>query len=147
MQQYMKKYVNPGLTVHEQLYYKTHLGDEWDSLNGGDMMMLRHYLFQFYNSFVASSPYVLFAPKRCAAITGYGPSMSIRGGSSNNTTLKFYRERIGDIGMHGGMPEEYIERYGPRFWLLIYMKIRFAETSTNLNIKKDYNLKKIYKSQ
>jgi len=136
--QYINKYVNSGMTAHEQLYYKTHLGDEWNDLSGGDIFLFRRFMFQFYNSFIASSPYVLFSQNQCAKIRGHGPSMSIYSRTLDHPTLKFFREEIGEIDINGGMPDSFIERYGPNFWLLIYMRARFAEIGVKPNIEKEF---------
>jgi len=138
MAPHIKRYVNDGLTVHDQLYFKTHMGDEWDDLTGGDMVTLRHYLFQFYTSFVAASPYILHNPESHAHVTGYGPNMSIRYASKKKPLVKFYRENLGEMDQYGGMPDFYVDNYGPKFWLMIYMRMRFAESSIKLNIKKEY---------
>jgi hypothetical protein len=139
MAPHIKKYVNDGLTVHEQLYFKTHLGDEWDNLNGGDMVALRHYLFQFYTSFVAASPYILHNPEHHAVVVGHGPQMRIRHSSRKKPLIKFYRENLGQVDQYGGMPDAYIERYGPKFWLMIYTRMRFAEADMKLNLQKEYH--------
>ena len=139
MAPYLKKYVSPGLTIHEQFYYKTCLGDEWDSLNGGDMILLRHYLFQFYTSLAAASPFILHNADDKASISGLGPGMRIRHSSKSNPMIKFFREDLGQIDEYGGMPDEYIEKYGPKFWLMINMRIRFAESNMKINLQKEYH--------
>ena len=138
MAPYIKKHVNDGLTVHEQLYFKTHIGDEWDDLNGGDMVTLRHYLFQFYTSFVSASPYILHNPESHAHVVGHGPNMRVKYASKKKPLIKFYRENLGELDQYGGMPDNYIDNFGPKFWLMIYMRIRFAEASMKLNVKKEY---------
>ncbi len=139
MMRYMKNYINDGMTVHNQLYFKTHIGDEWDELNGGDIILLRDYLYQFYNSFVASSPSILYTPSRCASINGHGTMMTVGGGNHDNPTYKLYREVLGLNGSNGALPDEFLERYGMKFWLLIYMKLRFAEANIKINVSKEYN--------
>jgi len=136
MKQYIDAYIEPGMDVHEQLYYKAYEGDIWDSLRGGDIYLLRFYMFQFYNSFISSTPYI--TEKKIMSTRLQGPINSASVAGEQTRVKKYYREQLDQLDKFGNIPQTFTDRYGAMFWTMFYLKTRMAETGVKLNYRKEY---------
>ena len=123
MARYMETYHINRDNIFDSLYFKTHLGFEYDDYSSGDIHLLRYYLLQFYNGYIGNDP---FHTKNVACNTWKKVGAQHFGKYSSKSKI-IYREPVGYIDENGHMPATYLTNYNFFYWLEKYINIRMAE--------------------